>query len=170
MAESRLAVVCFPDVDLHIIPFEPNASLPGRAAMQRLTNEQKQALAELGINRKDYRRFLSGTLVAFEFATESSPAIALARKDGIRVSCGILLLNDPGGGVKTLARFRSMSRAVAEAFHATELELFGVAVTNSKVRQMLSRQAFAVRTIPCQDALGGGELEIIARVFPVQPW
>ncbi|HEY5312130.1 MAG TPA: hypothetical protein VIK18_06405 [Pirellulales bacterium] len=135
--------------------------------MPRLSQAQQQALESLGVDRKNYGAFLTGILVPFEFPTERSPAIGLACRDGNRIKSRLLLLNDPGGGLKTLSQFRTASRALAKAFDVSELELFGAAVTNPKVRQMLLRNLFAVQTISLQAQLGGGELEIISRVFQV---
>ncbi|HEX4148285.1 MAG TPA: hypothetical protein VHY20_04820, partial [Pirellulales bacterium] len=109
--------------------------------MPRLSAVQHHALQLLEIEEASRDRFLTGCLVPLEFATESSPAIGLASKQGDRIRAGLLLLNDPGGGLKTLARFRSSARKVAQAFVTSELELFGAAVTNPKLRQMLLRQS-----------------------------
>lgn len=136
--------------------------------MPRLSKAQRQALGSLGIDPRDFRPFMSGVLVPFEFAAEKSRGIGLACKEGHRIRSGILLLNDPGGGRKTLSWFRTASRAVAVAFRAKELELFGAAVTNPKLRNLLLRQSFVVGTISLEARLGGGELEIISRVFSVK--
>jgi len=57
---------------------------------------------------------------------------------------------------------------VAILFRLTELEVFGFAVINPQLRAMLERQQFAPRVERCLDELGGGTVEILARVYPVK--
>ena len=136
--------------------------------MDYFSEVQQAALTGLGIARENFEAFASGLFVSFEFPTESSPAIALASKDARRLRSGLLVLNDPGGGYKTLARFRSRSIDVARAFSLDELELFGAAVSNPDVERMLLRQSFSARTIEIRLKSSGERLDVISRVFQVK--
>jgi hypothetical protein len=53
-------------------------------------------------------------------------------------------------------------------FGLTELELFGAAITNDELREILLRQGYQTRTEQCPDELGGGTVEILTRVYPVR--
>ena len=46
----------------------------------------------------------------YELPTETEPGIALVQKVGTRLRSGIVAVNDPGGGVKTLGQFRARLR------------------------------------------------------------
>jgi hypothetical protein len=50
----------------------------------------------------------------------------------------------------------------------TELELFGAAIINDQLREILLRHGYQIRTEQCPDELGGGTVEILARVYPVR--
>ena len=102
------------------------------------TPAQSAALKDLGLTEGDITAFLEGKFVVYYLPTGSDPAIALIQKSGARLRSGIYVIRDPGGGVKTLARFRGQSRKVAKLFCLNELELFGVAVTNEKLETMLA--------------------------------
>jgi hypothetical protein len=136
--------------------------------MDYFSDVQQAALTGLGIARENFDAFASGLFVSFEFPTESSPAIALASKGERRLRSGILVLNDPGGGYRTLARFRSRSIDLARSLALDELELFGAAVSNPDVERMLLRQSFSAMTIDIRLKSGDERLDVISRVFKVK--
>lgn len=129
---------------------------------------QVRSLRNLGLNRTQRRDFYRGDLVVFEFPTPSSPAIAAVQILGTRLRSGIISIRDVGGGVADFGRFRRQSLDAAKAFRLTELELFGGAIINPRLEAMLLRHGFCRLTAPIPDALGGGTMEILSRVYPVQ--
>jgi hypothetical protein len=131
------------------------------------TPEQQAALVAVGLGEEQIARFRQGEAVAYLLATETEPGIAILQRVGSRLRSGIVEVNDPGGGVKTLARFRGQARRIAASFGLTELELFGAEVINQKLSELLLNQGFERKTEPCPEALGGGEMTILSRVFPV---
>jgi len=135
--------------------------------MSPLTPEQQAALAALGLGDEQIAQFLQGAAVAYLLPTATDQGAAIVQRVGVRLRSGIVEVNDPGGGVRTLARFRGQSRRVAAAFGLAELELFGAEVMNPRLADLLVKRGFEQKTEPCPDALGGGEMTILARVFPV---
>ncbi len=132
------------------------------------TPEQVRALLDLGVSEEQITDFLSGRPVVYSLPTESEPGIAIVQAVGSRLRSGIVAIKDLGGGVKMLARFRGRSHRVAAHFGLTEVELFGAAVTNRELRELLLRQGYQSQTEPCPDDLGGGTVETLARVYPVR--
>jgi hypothetical protein len=132
------------------------------------TRAQSAALQELGLSEHHIAAFLEGRAAVYYLPTESEPGIAIIQKWGARLRSGIVVINDPGGGVKTLLRFRQRSRTVARTFHLAELELFGAAVINDKLESILLNNGFARDRIVCPDELGNdGNIDILAKVFAV---
>ncbi len=132
------------------------------------TPAQCAALQDLGLTQQDIAAFLEDRVVVYYLPTESEPGIAIVQRSGSRLRSGIFVLNDPGGGVKTLFRFRGRSRAIAKAFGLAELELFGIAVINEKLERILLAHGFTRDEIVCPDELGdiGGE-GILTKLFAV---
>jgi hypothetical protein len=131
------------------------------------TAPQRAALLELALREEDVAAFVEGIMVVYYLPTESEPAVAVVQKSGARLRSGIVAIKDPGGGIKTLARFRGRSRAVAKAFQLRELELFGAAIINDRLELILARR-FTPAQILCPDELGdAGYLDILTKVFEV---
>jgi hypothetical protein len=130
-----------------------------------LTPEQRAALVGLGLSDELIARFLRGEAVAYPLTTESEPGIAIIQRTERRLRSGIVEVRDPGGGVKTFARFRGHSRQIAALFGLAELELFGAEVINETLAEVLINQRFERKTEPCPEELGGGEMTILSRVF-----
>ena len=137
--------------------------------MSRLaTAAQRAALEELGLGEPEILAFMEGRVVVYYLPTESEPGIAVIQKSGMRLRSGIVVINDPGGGVKTLLRFRGRSRAVAKLFCLAELELFGAAVVNEKLESILLAQGFVRDQVVCPDELGDdGNIDILTKLFAV---
>jgi hypothetical protein len=84
---------------------------------------------------------------------------------GSRLRSGIITLREKGGGFGVLAKFRAKSRSMARVFSADELELFGGAVINHRLESILLRHGFTRLTEHIPEALGGGKMEILTKVF-----
>ena len=137
--------------------------------MSRLaTAAQYAALQELGLGEPEIVAFMEGRVVVYYLPTESEPGIAVIQKSGARLRSGIVVINDPGGGVKTLLRFRERSRAIAKLFRLAELELFGAAVVNDKLESILLAKGFVRDQVVCPDELGDdGNIDILTKLFAV---
>jgi hypothetical protein len=133
----------------------------------RLTNDLRTALADVGIPAGRVAAFLRGETVVVTGAGADPVGIAVLQRVGTRLRCGIVSIRDPGHGHVTMLRFRGRCHALAARLGAVELELFGVAVINPKLEQVLLRRGFERRTGDIPDELGGGQAEILTRVFPV---
>lgn len=132
------------------------------------TPEQVNVLLDLGVKFDQIPEFVGGRPVVYGLPTESEPGVAIVQMVGSRLRSGIVTIKDPGGGLKTFVRFRGRSVRVAAQFGLTELELFGAAITNDELREILLRQGYQSRTEQCPDELGGGTVEILTRVHPVR--
>lgn len=84
-----------------------------------------------------------------------------------RLRNGIIDINDVGGGLGDLVRFRSRSVEVAMALGVSRVELFGAALINPKLEALLLRHGFTAATEVVPEELGGGTIGIVTRVFPV---
>ena len=132
-----------------------------------LTDEQRKKLAAMGLPPEQVERFHLGQEVAFDFRTESAAGVALLQILAGLLRCGILEINDPGGGLLTFVRFRNNAYDLARSFGIKCVEIYGMAVINPELRELLIRQSFIPRNVPCPDDLGGGSetVEILAKTF-----
>lgn len=132
-----------------------------------LTDEQRQQIANLGLLPEQVEQVRLGREVAFDFRTESAVGVALLQVSNVILRCGILEINDPGGGLLTFVRFRNHAFNLARSLGIHHVELFGMAVVNPELRELLIRQSFMPREVTCPDDLGGGPemVEILAKVF-----
>jgi hypothetical protein len=131
------------------------------------TNEQRQALESLGLRPEELRRFLNAEPVVFPIQSQREPGIAVVQLATARLRGGIVEVRDPGGGLKTLMRFRSQCFRVAKLFGGAELELSGAAVINARLAGILQNMGFVERIDQCPDELGDESMSILARVFTV---
>ncbi|HVC96541.1 MAG TPA: hypothetical protein VND64_22845 [Pirellulales bacterium] len=132
------------------------------------TSEQLQSLIELGLSPVQIPVFMRGEIVVYLLPTESSPGIAMVELAETRLRSGIVEINDPGGALKTLGRFRERSSRVAKLFGFGHLELFGAAVVNPRILKILQDHGFTTATAACPGDLGGGMMDILYRVFDVE--
>lgn len=58
--------------------------------------------------------------------------------------------------------------AVGQAFAATELEVFGAAIINHRLKAILLRQGFVEKRDHVPEELGGGEMEILSKIISVR--
>jgi hypothetical protein len=63
--------------------------------------------------------------------------------------------------------FEAKAQAAARALRAKDLELLGIELTNPELQTVLERGGFAPTTMPIPEELGGGTLNAISRVEPV---
>ena len=132
------------------------------------TPEQVEALFMLGLRVEQIPAFVRVEMVVYALPTEGQPGVAVIQRAGSRLRCGIVEIKDPGGGgARTLLRFRERSKRIAAAFGLSELELFGAALVNARLERMLLQQRFVRSTEACPEELGGGEMEILTRVYPL---
>jgi hypothetical protein len=135
--------------------------------VEGLTHEQLSALATLGLSAEQMQAFLGGLQVVYAFGTPRGQAIAILQRVSNRLRSGIVVINDPGAGIKALGSWRGLSYVVAVQFGLRELELFGAEVINQRLAAMLARRRFETKVAPCPDELGDEEMTILTRVFPV---
>ena len=126
-----------------------------------------QALLDLGLDLSQIERFARGEEVTYCLPTETDPGIAMIDRIGDRLRSGVLEIDDPGGGHRDLTGFRDRSQAVAIALGVSELELFGGAVINERIEQILLRRGFQNVEAAIPDDLGGGKMMILTKVFKV---
>ncbi len=131
---------------------------------------QVRSLRDLGVDRAARRAFFAGRAVLFSLPTTGGePILGAVQYGSGRLRCGIISIRALSGeGASAFARFRQQSLAVARAFGASELELFGGAIVNPRIEAMLLRQGFIRATEIVPDELGGGTMEILTRVFSVE--
>jgi hypothetical protein len=129
--------------------------------------DQLSALLDFGVREDQIAGFFNGTAIAFLMPTESEPGIAILQLTRPRLRSGIVEITDPGGGLKTLAKFRARSFGLAKLLGLTELELFGAEVLNQKLAAILVSHGYEKKTDVCPDELGNEMMTILARVFTV---
>ncbi|HEV3022112.1 MAG TPA: hypothetical protein VGX76_06580 [Pirellulales bacterium] len=105
--------------------------------------------------------------VIYLLPTESAPGIGMLEMTETRLRSGIVEINDPGGGLRTLDAFRQRSFKIAKLFRLAELELFGAAVVNRRIARILLGHGFTSASVPCPGELGGDLMDILYRVFDV---
>jgi hypothetical protein len=130
----------------------------------RVGGSQREAIRALGLSHEQVRQFFDGEPIVFSLRTESDSGIAFVEFRDNRLRCGVIEINDPGGGLKTLLRFRNRSQNAARALGLSEFELFGAAVINPRLQALLTRKGFVKRSEQCPDELGGGEMEVLSRI------
>jgi hypothetical protein len=133
-------------------------SLGGWALGRGAAEGVAAGLGRLGINATE---FGAGKLVAFE----QPGLVGFAQMQGNRLVAGIFSINTPGQGLRTLAQFRSEAFALGRSLGAKEVELVGAEFTNGPLREMLIRQGFTPGTMAAPEAIGGGTMNIVSKVF-----
>jgi hypothetical protein len=135
--------------------------------MEQPSEALVRALDGLGLEPSRFEGFLRGEAVVYQFPTWNEPGIALVQLVGNRLRSGIIEINDLGGGVMDFLGFRDRSERLARALAANELELFGGAVINRRLEDLLIRRGFQRSEDAVPDELGGGTMEILFKVFAV---
>jgi hypothetical protein len=135
--------------------------------MPQFSAVQEQAMETFALGVDQWEAFVGGVQVATDLHGVRLPIISVVQRLESRMRCGIVLIHDPGGGVDSLARFRANAVALARAFECQEVELFGAAIINDGLRQMLLRQGFEASTGDCPEELGDESWEILSRVYSI---
>jgi hypothetical protein len=134
---------------------------------RRLDPDEIAALGAFGLQEEDCREFAEGKPIVFPLETEGEPGIAVIELCGDRLCCGVIEIRDPGGGLKSLLRFRGRCVTLARALGLYEFELFGAEIVNPKLEALLQRRGFLRRDRECPESLGGGTMEVLYRVETV---
>ncbi len=71
------------------------------------------------------------------------------------------------GAVAAFMTFEARAQDAAKALGVKELELLGIALNNPKLQAALERGGFTPTTIAAPEELGGGIVNAISRVEPV---
>ncbi|MGO9484231.1 MAG: SpvB/TcaC N-terminal domain-containing protein [Rhodomicrobium sp.] len=150
-------------------PAVPAASVPNPDRAAAVQN----VLSQVGVGGEQAAGLLRGEATVFSLpAAGGEPTLIAVKLEGSRLSSGIVSIKFPEGAsvadkLKAFASFRGISRQIAQAAGATELEIHGIAVINPEIKEMLLRQGFKLTTIDVPAALGGGKAESFSKVFPV---
>jgi hypothetical protein len=128
---------------------------------------QIRSLSALGLTKSQRRTFFEKKATVYEFAISRHSAIAVVQLSGNRLRSGIISVSEFGKGFASLVRFRNSSMAVCQALAVTELELFGAAIINRRLRAMLLRQGFVETVDQVPEELGGGEMEILSKTISI---
>jgi hypothetical protein len=153
---------------LHIGDLDPLVTEAGvPSPTKAITLSMVRELRDFGMDQATRRAFLQGEMVAFEATTATSP-IAVMQHGGDRLSAGIFQIAAPGQGVRAFSEFRSASRSIGKSLGAKELELGGIAIRNPDLRASLMRSGFTEGIAPVPEALGGGTVSTVSKVFPIR--
>jgi hypothetical protein len=140
-----------------------------------------RALRKLGVSETDMTIFLAGEPVAFRMPTAGgSPTIGILRTCTSHLESGIIdLYINPdarsgapgtgrGAGARAIGEWRSISMELCRSLGIMQVELYGADIVNHDIMDMLARRQFiyGLREVP--ESLGGGEVEVLARIFPVK--
>ena len=129
-----------------------------------LSAEQLRLLRAIGLRDDQAAKLAeSSEFVVFQFMTEAEPGIGMLQITNLRLRCGVVYIHDEGGGIKSLLRLKQAAADIARAFGLAELEVFGAALINQRLKAVLERRGFATRVEPCPEDLGGGTMEILSR-------
>jgi RHS repeat-associated protein len=121
----------------------------------------KELAARLGRLSINPAELQSGKLVAFE----QPGLVGFAQLRGNRLIFGILSINAPTQGLLMLARFRAEAFALGRALGVAEVELVGAEFYNAELRQLLLRHGFTPGVMAAPEAVGGGTMNIVRKVF-----
>lgn len=135
-----------------------------------LSEAQRTSLLALGVAEADLARAAAGEVVLALLPTRTGDdTIGSLQVADDHVKSTIISIHDEGGGLRSMAQFRSRAYDVARAFGKGEVELGGAAVINGKIEKMLKRQGFELSTVPVPDDLGNdGQMELYTKRFEVE--
>jgi len=132
---------------------------------------QVRGLRDMGFDKASRRAFFRGEQASFALPTEhGDPTIGFAQWQGDRLQIGIVdVKNLSGGGVRAFTEFGTRARSLARLFGASEVEVFGAAIYNTQIQEMLIRRGFQNCVLQVPEAFGGGQVDGLRRVYPVKP-
>lgn len=141
-----------------------------------------RTLRKLGVSDSDVGLFLEGKPVAFRMPTTGgSPTIGILRLHEDRLESGISdLYISPaarsgapgvgrGAGATAIGKWRSISMELCRILGIAQVEFYGADIVNHEIVDMLVRRGFtyAIKELP--ESLGGGDVEVFTKTFPVYP-
>jgi hypothetical protein len=133
--------------------------------------EARLALGRLGMGESQLRSFAAGEPVAFNLPGATPGIITVAQLTAERrLRVGICTIKKEGdvlGAVAAFMAFEARAQDAAKALGVKELELLGIALNNPKLQAALERGGFTPTTIAAPEELGGGIVNAISRVEPV---
>ena len=133
--------------------------------------EARLALGRLGMGQSQLRSFAAGEPVALNLPGTAPGIITVAQLTAERrLRVGICTIKKEGdvlGAVVAFMTFEARAQDAAKALGAKELELLGIAINNPKLQAALERGGFTPTTIAAPEELGGGIVNAISRVEPV---
>ena len=140
----------------------------------------RDLLSSLGLTETQQDIFFDRMPVVYSMQTQSELGIGMIRLvDDKRLRHGIIEIEDPGNGIRVFGQFRAKTLDLAKNLGLSEVELFGAAVINPKLKGMLSRRGFERQVEAIPDDLGDelkeelgqdGDMEILTRTFQVQEY
>jgi hypothetical protein len=129
-----------------------------------LSNEQAQALSELGVDPALFTDFESGEWVKFSFPTQGGDAVeGFVRLDQGELTSQVFWVSnpDPQQAAKAFLVFFRRTAAVARALGLQEVELQGGEVINDEVVTHLENSGFAKKSIEAPASVGGGSQDVL---------
>lgn len=142
--------------------FAPGEGTGTQAVAKSGLAARVRALRSFGLDKAARRVFLSGETAGF---LRADGVLAFARMEGSRLVAGIFSVNAPGKGLRIFSKFRGDAKALGQSLGATELELAGAEFLNLDLGALLVRQGFVAGTMAAPEALGGGTMNILSKVF-----
>ncbi|WP_175851015.1 RHS repeat-associated core domain-containing protein [Burkholderia cepacia] len=135
-----------------------------------LTDAQESALAYLGVSSDAHDAFLNGKVVGFVYPTEGGAAVYgfLQYNNGHLASQLFSINNTTGGGPAAFKKFYSGSMGLAKSLGLDKIELQGGSIINQELYNSLSKNGWAKKVVPVPDELGGGEQEVLYKIYNVR--
>ncbi len=142
--------------------------------------ENRDLLSSLGLTEDQQDSFFDHAPVVYSMRTQTKLGVGMIRLiDEKRLRHGIVEIEDPGNGIRLFGQYRAKTLDLAKNLGLSEVELFGAAIINLKLKEMLSRRGFEprVEAIPddldeeLKEELGhDGVMEILTKTFSVQEY
>ncbi|MBI5545313.1 MAG: hypothetical protein HY901_15595, partial [Deltaproteobacteria bacterium] len=155
-----------------LLPAVAEAAAAARSAAAKAAAAQavEAALRNFGLTLEAQRALLvEGRPIAFNLSFGAkAPMVCGLNLAGGRLSSGIISINDETGlALNGMIAFRGKTMDLARALGAEEVELFGGAIINDKIKSSLLRQGYLPKRVAIPAELGGGEMDVLSKVFPV---
>jgi len=139
--------------------------------------ETRGLLASLGLTDQQQDNFFDRVPVVYSTRTETKLWVGMiCLVDDKRLRHGIVEIEDPGNGIRAFGQFRAKTWDLARRLGLVEMELFGAAIINLKLKGMLSRRGFEPQVEAIPEDLGedlkqelgsNGVMEVLTRTFSV---
>lgn len=129
--------------------------------------EVREFLIKFGFEEPKIALLLEGLPIAFNVSemAEGTLAVIQLRKEMNRLRIGLYTIHDVGKGTFDFISFETRASALAKLFGLQELELMGIEITNSKLREVLVRGGFTPSQLEVPEDLGGGFFsDVLSRI------